>query len=150
MIRLILSSDITSLCVVLIMIYARHNAKSCQQSSRLAAWLMSGTKRFSCKAPTFLLSSTCKLTFFGWANQSNILKNNFSPWGSWQKLYWPRVSKSHKDYEWYSFVRDNLQDQIVCFSLDPSYLRGRVYKRKFCLYVCLSVRLYVITSTFPI
>ena len=32
------------------------------------------------------------------------------------------------------------------FSLDPSYRRGRVYKRKFYLYVCT----YVITSTFPI
>ena len=31
------------------------------------------------------------------------------------------------------------------FSLDPSYRRGRVYKLKFCLSVCL----YVITSTFP-
>ena len=31
------------------------------------------------------------------------------------------------------------------FSLDPSYRRGRVYKLKFCLFVCL----YVITSTFP-
>ena len=28
----------------------------------------------------------------------------------------------------------------VFFSLDPSYRRGRVYKLKFCLFVCLSVR----------
>ena len=34
----------------------------------------------------------------------------------------------------------------IPFSLDPSYRRGRVYKRKFCLFVCLSV----IASTFPL
>ena len=35
---------------------------------------------------------------------------------------------------------------FIKFSLDPSYRRGRVYKLKFCLFVCLSV----ITSTLPI
>ena len=34
---------------------------------------------------------------------------------------------------------------FLYFSLDPSYRRGRVYKLKFCVSVCL----YVITSTFP-
>ena len=38
----------------------------------------------------------------------------------------------------------------LLFSLGPSYWRGRVYKLKFYLSVCLSVCLYVITSTFPI
>ena len=34
------------------------------------------------------------------------------------------------------------------FLLDPFYRRGRVYKRKFCLSVCLSVRLSVITFSY--
>ena len=37
---------------------------------------------------------------------------------------------------------------ISAFLLDPFYRRGRVYKRKICVSVCLSVRLSVITFSF--
>ena len=54
---------------------------------------------------------------------------------SWQSCFishWPLVLSCHSCH--------------VEFSLDPSYRRSRVYKLKFCLFVCF----YVITSTFPI
>ena len=40
----------------------------------------------------------------------------------------------------------SFQTPPTAFSLEPSYRRGRVYKLKFCLFVCLSV----IASIFPI
>ena len=48
-------------------------------------------------------------------------------------------------YQWYDQQLSDFNFQSV-FSLDPSYRRGRVYKLKFCLFVCP----YVITSLFPI
>ena len=50
------------------------------------------------------------------------------------------------NYEWKGLGPPYVLVFVIVFSLDPSYRRGRVYKLEF----CLSVILYVITSTFPI
>ena len=55
-----------------------------------------------------------------------------------QNDIWGSLSKMLFDF-CFEILVNPLQAQ-TCFSLDPSYRRGRVYKLKFCLSVCLSVR----------